>query len=191
VVRPRAPREKEPEADAQADDDPQAVLDGKVARALGAGARALSAVTGEVTAELPGPERFVEAGRVAQTVARLAHAASAVDRPWVPVGDDLVIEDWSIGASRPVAVGPAPAAGAAGSSGGAEAAPGPVASAADAGASSSTAGSSAGDADAPGPGPVASAADAGASSSAAGSSAGDADAPGPGELAGAPQGELS
>jgi hypothetical protein len=163
VVRPRAPREKEPEADAQAQDDPQAVLDGKVARALGAGARALSAVTGEVTAELPGPERFVEAGRVAQTVARLAHAASAVDRPWVPVGEDLVIEDWSIGAARPVAVGPAPAAGAtgaAGASGGAEGAPGSVASAADAGASSSTAGSSAADAadfEAPGPGELPSA----------------------------------
>jgi len=94
VVRPRAPREREPEA--EAGDDPQAVLDGKVARAIDAGATALSSVTGEVTAELPGPERFVEAGRVAQTVARLARASSAIDRPWVPVGDDLVIEDWAI-----------------------------------------------------------------------------------------------
>jgi chromosome partition protein MukF len=96
VVRPRAPREREPEA--ETGDDPQAVLDGKVARALGAGATALSAVTGEVTAELAGPERFVEAGRVAQTVARLARASSAIERPWVPVGDDLVIEDWALAA---------------------------------------------------------------------------------------------
>jgi chromosome partition protein MukF len=94
VVRPRAPREKEPEADAG--EDPQVALDGKVARALGRGAAALSAVTGEVTAALPGPERFVEAGRVAQTVARLAHASSAIERPWVAVGDDLVIEDWAV-----------------------------------------------------------------------------------------------
>jgi chromosome partition protein MukF len=100
VVRPRAPREREPEAQATAEEDPQAVLDGKVQRALGAGARALSAVTGEVTADLPAPDRFVEAGRVAQTVARLARAASAVDRPWVPVGDDLVIEDWTIRGAR-------------------------------------------------------------------------------------------
>jgi chromosome partition protein MukF len=100
VVRPRAPRERDPEADAG--EDPQAVLDGKVARALGAGATALSAVTGDVTAELPGPERFVEAGRVAQTVARLARASSAIDRPWVAVGDDLVIEDWAI---RPALAG--------------------------------------------------------------------------------------
>lgn len=96
VVRPRAPREKEPEADAG--EDPQVILDGKVARALSGGAAALSAVTGAVTAELPGPERFVEAGRVAQTVARLAHASAAVERPWVAVGDDLLIEDWALGA---------------------------------------------------------------------------------------------
>jgi chromosome partition protein MukF len=96
VVRPRAPRDREPEATAEPEVDPQVVLDGKVRRAIDAGAAALSAVTGEVTADLPAPERFVEAGRVAHTVARLARASSAIDRPWVPVGEDLVIEDWSI-----------------------------------------------------------------------------------------------
>ena len=101
VVRPRAPREREPEADAG--EDPQAVLDGKVQRALGGGATALSAVTGEVTGELPGPERFVEAGRVAEAVARLARASADLERPWVAVGDDLVIEDWALapGAAAP------------------------------------------------------------------------------------------
>jgi chromosome partition protein MukF len=94
VVRPRAPREKEPEADVG--EDPQVALDAKVVKALAGGARALSAVTGEVTGELPAMERFVEAGRVAQTVARLAHASSAVERPWVPVGADLLIEDWEL-----------------------------------------------------------------------------------------------
>ncbi len=112
VVRPRAPREREPEA--EAGDDPQAVLDGKVARALGAGATALSAVTGEVTAELPAPERFVEAGRVAQSVAKLAHASSAIERPWVAVGDDLEIEDWSITGDAARPAGPAEPASAAG-----------------------------------------------------------------------------
>ena len=116
VVRPRAPREREPEADAG--EDPQAVLDGKVARALGAGATALSAVTGEVTGELPAPERFVEAGRVAQTVARLARASSAIERPWVAVGDDLEIEDWAItGPGAAGAGGATAAAGAAGAAG--------------------------------------------------------------------------
>lgn len=94
VVRPRAPREREPEADAG--EDPQVVLDGKVAAALAGGAAVLSAVTGEVTAELPGPERFVEAGRIAETVARLARPHAAIERPWVPVQDDLLIEDWTL-----------------------------------------------------------------------------------------------
>jgi chromosome partition protein MukF len=94
VVRPRAPREKEPQADVG--EDPQVALDDKVARALGGGAAALSAVTGEVTGELPAMERFVEAGRVAQTVARLAHPQVAIERPWVAVGDDLLIEDWEL-----------------------------------------------------------------------------------------------
>lgn len=96
VVRPKATREKEPEPDAG--EDPQVILDGKVTAALAGGAVALSAVTGEVTAALPGPERFVEAGRVAQTVARLAQARSAIERPWVAVGEDLLIEDWQVGA---------------------------------------------------------------------------------------------
>lgn len=94
VVRPRAPREREPST--EIGEDPQTVLDGKVQRALDGGAAALSAVTSEVTAELPGSERFVEAGRIASTVARLAHAHSDIERPWVEVGGDLVIEDWSL-----------------------------------------------------------------------------------------------
>jgi chromosome partition protein MukF len=94
VVRPRAPREKEPVADVG--EDPQVALDEKVQRALTGGAVVLSAVTGEVTAELPAMERFVEAGRVAQTVARLAHPQVAIERPWVAVGDDLLIEDWEL-----------------------------------------------------------------------------------------------
>ena len=105
VVRPRAPRDHEPEAQTEPEVDPQVVLDGKVRRALDAGAARLSAVTGDVTADLPAPERFVEAGRVAHTVARLARASSAIDRPWVPVGDDLVIEDWSIAPGAPAASG--------------------------------------------------------------------------------------
>jgi len=107
VVRPRAPREREPEADAG--EDPQVVLDGKVAAALAGGAVVLSAVTGEVTAELPGPERFVEAGRIAETVARLARPHAAIERPWVPVQDDLLIEDWTLG-RRPEPAAGEPAA---------------------------------------------------------------------------------
>jgi chromosome partition protein MukF len=96
VTRPRAPREREPEADAG--EDPQQVLENRVRGALDAGAVALSEVTSSVTGELPGPERFVMAGRVAHTVAQLARARSAIDRPWVAAGEDLVIEEWAIGA---------------------------------------------------------------------------------------------
>jgi chromosome partition protein MukF len=94
VVRPRAPREKDPVVEAP--EDPQLVLDAKVQRALDGGARALSRVTSEVTAELAGGERFLEAGRIAHTVAQLAKVKSEVERPWVAVGDDLEVEDWAV-----------------------------------------------------------------------------------------------
>jgi len=94
VVRPRGAWDREPVADAA--EDPQVVLDAKVRRALDGGAAALSAVTTEVTAELPGPERFVEAGRVANTVARLARASAELERPWVAVAGELEIEDWKL-----------------------------------------------------------------------------------------------
>jgi hypothetical protein len=53
-------------------------------------------VTTHVTAKLPDTERFVETGRVAQTVAQLARVTAAVERPWVAVADDLEVEDWRV-----------------------------------------------------------------------------------------------
>ncbi len=94
VVRPRAPRDREPAAEPAA--DPQALLDAKVRSALEGGARALSSVTTQVTAELPERERFVEAGRIAHTVAQLARVSAAVERPWVAVDDDLEVEEWRV-----------------------------------------------------------------------------------------------
>jgi chromosome partition protein MukF len=94
VVRPHATRDREPVADAGV--DPLVALDAKVQRALDGGAAALSAVTTEVTAELTGPERFVEAGRVASAAARLAHAQAELERPWVAVAGELEIEDWKL-----------------------------------------------------------------------------------------------
>jgi len=94
VVRPRAPREKELAADGGEDRD--AVLTAKVQGALDTGAGRLSSVTESVTGDLPVAERFLEAGRVAHKVAQLAQARSEVERDWVPAGDGLVIEDWSL-----------------------------------------------------------------------------------------------
>ena len=98
VVRPRQPREKDPTTEPAV--DPQALLDDKVRRALDDGSLALSSVTAVVTAELPEGERFVEAGRVAHTVAQLARVESGLERPWVPVGDDLEVEEWRVTRSR-------------------------------------------------------------------------------------------
>jgi chromosome partition protein MukF len=98
VVRPRAPREREPASEPAA--DPQAILDAKVRSALDGGARALSSVTTHVTADLPESERFVEAGRIAHTVAQLARVSSAVDRPWVAVSGELEVEEWRVTAAR-------------------------------------------------------------------------------------------
>jgi chromosome partition protein MukF len=94
VLRPRAARERELAADSG--EDREAVLDHKVREALAGGASALSQLTRAVTEELPVAERFLEAGRVAHSAARHAHAKSAVDRPWVPAGEGLLIEEWSL-----------------------------------------------------------------------------------------------
>ena len=94
VVRPRVSRDKEPAT--EAGEDPQALLDAKVRAALGGGARALSSVTTAVTGELPEGERFVEAGRIAHTVAQLARVTAAIERPWVAVSAELEVEDWRV-----------------------------------------------------------------------------------------------
>lgn len=93
VVRPRAPRDREPVTEPAA--DPQAVLAAKVRTALVEGARTLSAVTSQVTAELPPSERFIEAGRIAHTVAQIARVSAEIERPWVPVDEGLEVEEWS------------------------------------------------------------------------------------------------
>jgi chromosome partition protein MukF len=94
VSRPRAAREREP-----ADDhgiDPQALLEQRVRHALGAGASSLSNVTDRVNAEVSEVERFVMAGRVAQTAASLARVNADRERSWVAVDGDIEIEDWHL-----------------------------------------------------------------------------------------------
>ena len=98
VVRPRAPREKEPTTEPP--EDPQAVLTARVRRALADGARALSTVTAAVTDELPTNERFLEAGRVAHTVAQVTDVAAGIERPWIAVAEDLEVEEWEVSAPR-------------------------------------------------------------------------------------------
>jgi chromosome partition protein MukF len=94
VVRPKAPRDREPAADPGV--DPQAILEERVQGALDRGAVELSKVTEEVTAEVESADRFVMAGRIAQTAAALAQAVAARERPWVCIREDLMIEDWQL-----------------------------------------------------------------------------------------------
>jgi chromosome partition protein MukF len=94
VRRPRKERDAEPTATAGADQ--QAELDARVQRVLSDGARALGEVTARITGEAAPDERFVAAGRVAETVARLARPESEKDRPWVSVGNGISIEDWPL-----------------------------------------------------------------------------------------------
>jgi chromosome partition protein MukF len=74
--------------------DPDAELEARVRQALDAGARELSAVTAAVTRDIPKDQRFAMAGRVAQAVARVCRTRAGLERPWVPVGDGISIEDW-------------------------------------------------------------------------------------------------
>ena len=98
VTRPRASREREPVTEPAA--DPQAALTAKVKQVLDDGARTLSSVTEKVTAELEAGERFLEAGRIAHTVAQLARVTSEIERPWITVGDDLEVEEWKTSGQR-------------------------------------------------------------------------------------------
>jgi chromosome partition protein MukF len=94
VSRPRAERERAPsESDAV---DQHALVEELVHGALSRGPRGLCEVTQQVSAETPSELRFVTAGRVAQVVARMAHASADRDRPWVSVNDGLVIEEWQL-----------------------------------------------------------------------------------------------
>ena len=61
-----------------------------------AGARGLGQITARLTGQLPQPERFAAAGRIAHALAQVCHADAAAERPWVPAADDLVIEEWIV-----------------------------------------------------------------------------------------------
>jgi chromosome partition protein MukF len=66
----------------------------RVREVLDQGASDLREVTARVVAELPPEQSFAAAGRVAAIAAELGKPELARERPWVPVRDGLVIEDW-------------------------------------------------------------------------------------------------
>jgi chromosome partition protein MukF len=94
-VRRRRP-EPEPPLAEEAAEDPQAKLDTDVRAVIASGVRGLGEVTARLTGALPASERFVAAGRIAHTTARVSHPDARAERPWVPVEGGLEIEEWTL-----------------------------------------------------------------------------------------------
>jgi chromosome partition protein MukF len=97
VARPR--KERDEALTEESAEDPDAALAGSVHEALAAGARGLAAVTARVSAADEGVDaRFRTAGKVAQIVAQVAEIEVLAERPWVPAGEGIVVEEWPLGA---------------------------------------------------------------------------------------------
>jgi chromosome partition protein MukF len=94
VRRPRA--ERAPKLEQVTGDNPIDALATRVRQLLDEGASELSQMTAQVVGELPPEQGFATAGRVAELAAQLGKPELARERPWVPVREGLVIEDWRI-----------------------------------------------------------------------------------------------
>lgn len=95
VKRPKKPREEEPVAEDEGP-DPREVLEGKVKDALARGVVSLREITKETTVDLVPESKFVEAGRIAELVGKLARPLARADRPWVDTDDGYEIEEWRL-----------------------------------------------------------------------------------------------
>jgi chromosome partition protein MukF len=94
VRRPRA--ERAPKVEEVTRENPADALAARVRALLGSGSSDLSQVTADIVESMPSEQRFATAGKVAELAAQLARPELSRQRPWVPVRDDLVIEDWRI-----------------------------------------------------------------------------------------------
>ncbi len=94
VRRPRKEREVPPAAEPA--EDPQALLEARVRGIVAGGARGLVDVTAQLTAELEPERRFASAGRIAQAVAAVCVPEADPERPWVPVREDMLVEEWRV-----------------------------------------------------------------------------------------------
>jgi chromosome partition protein MukF len=94
VRRPRAERTQKVEE--VASENPMEALARRVRDVLDDGASDLSQLTARVVEEMPAEQGFATAGKVAELAAQLARPELSRERPWVPVRDGLVIEDWRI-----------------------------------------------------------------------------------------------
>ncbi|HET9955842.1 MAG TPA: condensin subunit MukF [Polyangiaceae bacterium] len=97
IERPPVRRKKKPvEAAAETVEasDPDADLQARVVIALGEGKRSLAEITAQLTEDETPSQRFLAAGKIAETVARVAQPREVSERPWVSVGGGVSIEDW-------------------------------------------------------------------------------------------------
>jgi chromosome partition protein MukF len=94
-VRRRRP-EPEPAVAEEPTEDPQARLDTDVRAVIASGVRGLGELTTRLTDGLPSSQRFVTAGRIAHTAARVSNPDARAERPWVPVEGGLEIEEWTL-----------------------------------------------------------------------------------------------
>lgn len=94
VRRPRA--ERAPKLEEVEGVNPNDVLAARVRELLDGGAMDLSQVTAQVVESMPTEQGFATAGKIAELAAQLGKPELERERPWVPVRDGLVIEDWRI-----------------------------------------------------------------------------------------------
>lgn len=95
VRRERKPRDKEP-ATTTAEPDPMLVLEQSVTDLLRSGLSTLTELTERLTQDLEPNERFLVAGRIAEIVGRLPQSQLLRERPWVPVHNELSIEQRTV-----------------------------------------------------------------------------------------------
>jgi chromosome partition protein MukF len=75
-------------------EDAHAKLEADVRAAMAGGARGLSEVTARVAEGAPEEGRYALAGRVAHAVAQVCRVDARAERPWVAVGEAMVVEEW-------------------------------------------------------------------------------------------------
>ena len=94
----RSPKkEREPKLDAEVTRDPDAELKTSIGAAIAAGAHGLADVTARVCgADADRDARFRAAGKIAQLVSDMTQVVVATERPWLPAGDGIVVEEWTL-----------------------------------------------------------------------------------------------
>jgi chromosome partition protein MukF len=92
----RTRRPKDTELEAQVATDPEQELRERVREQLALGISDLAELTRKLTQDLPPEQRFAVAGRIAHILATERRPLRTRERPWVPVVDALVIEQWHL-----------------------------------------------------------------------------------------------